>query len=102
MPGGFGRVPVRISAALRGTGKGGVQRQVDNECSKRAAVVVDDCAEQVHAGVMRKVTLRAFDEFGSPSTGFCCSSAEFADLNVLNIAASEHLLKSDEGTIEVC
>ena len=46
-----------------------MQRQLDNEYSKRVAVVVDDCAEWAHTGVMRKVTVRAFDEFGSPFIG---------------------------------
>ena len=46
---------------------------VEDEYIKRASVVADDAddyAEWVHAGVMKKVTLRAFVEFGSPFN--CC------------------------------
>ena len=37
--------------------------------NKRVAVVADDYAEWIHAGVMKKATLRAFVEFGLPFNG---------------------------------
>ena len=41
-----------------------------------------------------RFTMRALRALGLDrrSMAVCCSSAEFVDLNVLNIAASEHIL----------
>ena len=72
MSGAASAAKPRRSASARhwwGTGKGGAQRQQDDEYNKRVAVVADDYAEWVHAGVMKKATLRAFVEFGLPFNG---------------------------------
>ena len=65
--------PSRAGPRQHGTGGGrewaGAQRQLEDEYNRRVAVVVDDCAEWVHAGAMRKATLRAFVELGSPFNG---------------------------------
>ena len=64
--GGRGSCTARSPARA---GTAGAQRQLEEEYNKRVAAVVDDCAEWVHAGVMRRATLRASVEFGSPCNG---------------------------------
>ena len=62
-----GGAPARVSAACTGgrRERAGAQCQLEDEYIKRIAVA-DDNAEWVHAVVMKKATLRAFVEPGSP------------------------------------